>query len=347
MSNQYNKETIDIVILWVDGNDVHWREKKEEYRNQERMNVDSNDVRYRDYGILKYLFRGIEEFAPWVNKVFLVTNGQIPSWLNNSAEQLVLVKHEDFIPEEFLPTFSANPIELALHRIESLSEKFIYFNDDMFLLSPVSPSHFYLNGLPVLNPQIALTVPKTGYDQFAHLMLNNVMLINKHFNARDVIKNNAMNWLSPFRVGFKSAVLNIIPFLLGYYPGFSNPHLPSPFLKTVYGELWNKEKRFINETMKHRFRSNDDITQYLFYDWQLCTKRFVPTKRMKLGHYYEIQDDMTKNKEILEAIRSQKYPVVCLNDKVETINSQQLNYLSKELINAFEEILPRKSTFEK
>ena len=86
--------------------------------------------------------------------------------------------------------------------------------------------------------QLALTVPKVGYDQFAHLMLNNVMLINKHFNARDVIKNNAMNWLSPFRVGFKSAVLNIIPFLLGYYPGFSNPHLPSPFLKMVYGELW-------------------------------------------------------------------------------------------------------------
>ena len=83
--------------------------------------------------IFRYWFRAVERYAPWVNKVFLVTNGKFPDWINPDNPKLVLVKHDDYIPEEYLPTFNSCAIELHLHRIKDLSEHFVYFNDDTML----------------------------------------------------------------------------------------------------------------------------------------------------------------------------------------------------------------------
>ncbi len=346
MTKRAEESPIDFVIPWVDGSDMEWRKLKGKYEGLEKTIIDSSDVRYRDYGLLKYLFRGIEEFTPWVNKVYFITNGQIPSWLNLQSDKLKWIRHEDYISKEYLPTFSANPIELPLHQIDSLSDRFVYFNDDFFLIQPLSESHFFKNGLPVLSPQSSFTVPHDGYDQFAHLMLNNVMLINSHFNARNVIRSNKRNWISPCRVGLKSALHNSVPMCLGYFTGFSNPHLPSPFLKDVYKEVWNEESDLLSETMKHRFRSNDDFTQYLFYDWQLVTKRFVATKRKKLGRYFEIQKEIAGNDKLIDAIVRQTYPVVCINDKMNGMSESQFEEVTELLNKAFESILPRKSSFE-
>ena len=348
MSTYKSDDPIDFVVIWVDGNDQDWQKNKDNYLALEKGTVDGSSKRYRDFGLLKYLFRGFEEFAPWVNKVYLVTNGQIPSWVNLDAEKLVWIKHEDYIANEFLPVFSANPIELPLHRIEGLSEKFVFFNDDFYLISPVDKTQFFSDNLPVLNPQASLTIPKCGYDQFSHLMLNNVMLINKNFNARKVISKNLLNWLSPFRVGLKSSLYNIIPMTLGYFTGFSNPHMPSPFLKSVFKEVWSKEYATINQTMKHRFRSNDDVTQYLFYDWQLATNRFVPAKRSRLGKYFEITNNPNNNDELFDSIKQQKYPVICINDSVDEkkVSDEYISSVEESLIRAFETILPNKSSFE-
>src|SRR5699024_2272679 len=69
-------------------------------------------------------------------------------WLDVNHPKLNIVKHEDFIPEEYLPTFSARPIELNLHRIEGLAEQFVYFNDDMFMLDFLKKDDFFFNGMP-------------------------------------------------------------------------------------------------------------------------------------------------------------------------------------------------------
>ena len=70
-----------------------------------------------------------------------------PSWLNVANEKIVVVKHEDFIPKEYLPTFNSHTIELNLHRIKGLSEYFIYFNDDTFILDKLQEKDFFKNGL--------------------------------------------------------------------------------------------------------------------------------------------------------------------------------------------------------
>ncbi len=91
-----------------------------------RGDEDANaDCRYRDYGLLRYWFRSVERFAPWVNRMFFVTCGQKPEWLDENNPRLRLVNHADYIPAACLPTFQSNTIELNLHRIPDLSERFV------------------------------------------------------------------------------------------------------------------------------------------------------------------------------------------------------------------------------
>lgn len=100
--------------------------------------------RFEDSQELRYSLRSLERYAPWVRHVYLVTNGQIPDWLSLDAGKLTIVTHEEIFPDPSdLPTFSSPAIECHLHRIPGLSKRFLYFNDDVLLDSPVWPDDFY------------------------------------------------------------------------------------------------------------------------------------------------------------------------------------------------------------
>lgn len=144
---------VDFVIPWVDGADVTWYEKKLKYSG--KLSGDENINRYRDWGTLKYWFRGVEKYAPWVNKVYLITDNQTPEWIDLQCSKLQLINHSDFIPSKNLPTFSSHPIELNMHRISALSEHFVYFNDDCFLTKPVEKSLFFKNDVPCDSPVLS------------------------------------------------------------------------------------------------------------------------------------------------------------------------------------------------
>ena len=146
---------IDFVVLWVDDKDEQWREQKRKFSNEDINKITSN--KYRDWDNLKYWFRGIEKFAPWVNQVFFITCNQKPEWLNENHPKLRLINHSDYMDKECLPTFNSNAIELNLWRIKELSEQFVLFNDDFFLLKETKPTDFFEKGLPkivILNTQI-------------------------------------------------------------------------------------------------------------------------------------------------------------------------------------------------
>ena len=124
-------EKIDFVVTWVDMNDPKWKAVFAEYSGKTENEKNSvSDARFRDNGFLKYWFRGVEKFAPWVRKIHFVTCGQKPDWLDENHPKINLVNHSDFIPEQFLPTYNSVVIERYLHKIPDLSEHFVYFNDD-------------------------------------------------------------------------------------------------------------------------------------------------------------------------------------------------------------------------
>lgn len=143
---------IDIVYLWVDGNDPAWRARRHQAARQHdaidlgAMALYGNvEGRFRDNDELRYSLRALERHFPGHGHVYVVTDGQTPSWLKASAD-LTLVDHRDLIPPERLPTFDSAHIESFVHRIPGLSERFFYFNDDVFFGAPVRLDQWFFPG---------------------------------------------------------------------------------------------------------------------------------------------------------------------------------------------------------
>lgn len=327
------KKEIDIVIPWVDGNDPAWEKEKKKY--EDGLEGDKRIIRYRDWEMLPFWFRGIEKFAPWVRKIHFITYGHLPKWLNRKHEKLNIVKHSDYIPSQYLPTFSSHPIELNMHRIKDLSEQFIYFNDDLFLISPVKPEDFFVDGLPKDCALEAIhQFRKGGID---HIVANNLEIINANFDKSKVIKKNYRKWYS---LKYKKGLLKNLYFIpCKNFVGFENPHIAFPFLRSTFEELWEKEYDILDKTCSNKFRSISDVNQWLARYWQLTSGNFIPRK-IGLGKFFVIGKD---DENIEDAILNQKYGMICLSDDDENIN---FDVEKEKICSYFERILPEKSSFE-
>ncbi|XP_037927150.1 N-acetylglucosamine-1-phosphotransferase subunits alpha/beta [Hermetia illucens] len=131
-------EPIDVVYTWVNGSDPEF------IKSIQKFTPDYDQARFDDKNELKYSLRSLEAFAPWVRHVYIVTNGQIPYWLNMACERVTIISHAQIAPENtLLPTFSSSTIETFIHRIPSLSKKFLYLNDDIFLGAPLYPEDLF------------------------------------------------------------------------------------------------------------------------------------------------------------------------------------------------------------
>lgn len=327
---------IDIVIPWVDGSDPEWQREFRKYQSLATGRDDNSEIRYRDWDNLQYLFRGIEKFAPWVRRVHLVTSGQKPRWLNMQAGKLHFVCHEDFIPREWLPTFSVRPIELNLHRIEGLSERFVYFNDDYFLLRPVGPGRFFRDGLPC-DMAILDTLPMGG--SRGHMLMNDMNVVNRHFRKGSVLKSHLGKFLDPRYGGQLLRSAALMPFSV--FPGFRNHHMPQAFLKSTFREVWEAEEALLREVSSHRFRDITDVNQYVFRFWQLMSGRFHPANIARGTCRYNLTDRDADR--LAAAIRAQKSDILVMADS-ESVSD--FDALVTKVNAAFDAILPEKSTFE-
>jgi hypothetical protein len=144
---------IDLVYLWVDGNDPLWRARKRSFtgRGIEGSTETNCKGRWVENGELRYSLRSLDKFAPWIRRVFIVTDGQTPAWLDTSNPRVRVVDHREIMPPEALPCFNSSVIEHYVHRIPGLAEHFLYANDDMFFGAPVEPGFFFTSdGRPIL-----------------------------------------------------------------------------------------------------------------------------------------------------------------------------------------------------
>ena len=331
---------IDFVVLWVDGSDPEWLSEKAKY--QGKTLDDSNSAnRFRDWGLMPFWFRAVEAFAPWVRKIHFVTCGHVPAWLNLDHPKLHHVRHSDYIPEEFLPTFNANTIEMNIHRIPDLAEHFVFFNDDMFLLRPMEECDFFRNGLPcTFGGEVPLQVTgKPGIWQ--HLIVNDLRVINTHFDKRaqrGCFREKYMNRAYRWQDNVRTAVLEKM------YPdcflGFRNLHAPAAFRKQTFEEIWEKESELLRETCLHRFRSNDDVNQWLAVWWQVAGGAFCPYV------VDNVVEDVTSSSidTLCSIVIRRSHDMICVNDPAETFDFPGL---SMKLRSAFEAILPQKCGFER
>lgn len=333
---------IDIVIPWVDGSDPDWQREKQRALTEfdagtGKVNLNN---RYNSWDNLHYLFRAIEMYMPWYNRIFLVTCGQVPEWLNTEHPRLRLVKHEDYIPREYLPTFNSNTIEMNYWRIPDLAENFIVFNDDCFPLRPIEEEFFFQNDSVCDEAIETPIVPVPAGDwriMTRYTRINNLAIINKYFDKREVQAKAMDKW---FFEGYGELLeRNRSMAMWNTFVGFRDPHLPSAVKKSVFQKLWELEPELLNQASANPFRAYNDISWWVVRYWILCTGEFVP--RRTKGKYFDIT--MENYRQVADVVKNQAELMVGLNEHC----TEEEFCIIKEVINgAFQGRLPRKSSYE-
>jgi hypothetical protein len=332
-----DQKDIDIIITWVDNSDPKWLKEYENYSGDIKTNI-----RFQELGTLKYIFRGIEKFLPWIRKIHFVTYGHLPTWLNINHPKLNLVNHKDIFPDSLLlPVFNASAIEMNFHRIKDLSEKFIYFNDDMFVLKELSREYFFTNNLP----NDFYIIESLFHDSiFSHMMHSNMQIINEEIQKNGSFKKEIMKVFSSnynFKSIFKSFILMA---LIKQIPLFKLHHHPQPHLKSNFIEVEQNYPLIIQKTMASRFRDPQNVTQYLFRFWGMIKGKYNPKKHNDA--YYIGVNDIDNFIKTLDSFKQNKKPAfVCFNEE-SAFSIEKYDIYKKLIAEYLDKILPGKSTWE-
>ena len=311
---------IDFVLPWVDGSDKDWQKIKSTYENNKVSVSDgSNNARFRDMDTLKYVLRSIENNCPWYHKIHIITCGQIPSWLDVSHPKINLVTHEElYFKKEHLPIFSSSSIEMNLSNLKEASEKIVYLNDDMIINNPLDKERFFIEGKPVdflthgLLPRNKLFGVLKNIDSWINSLKNNINLINDKHR----IKNLPSKFLFDSSYQFTDKLLNLLlKYFWKKYFWFEHWHHPQPYLKSTLKEVYTAFSKPMLACSSNKFRSNNDLTQYLYRYWHLAKGEFVPRK---------FNDGLINNitsKEVLKNMlkkteTNKQINFVCFNDSV-------------------------------
>ena len=261
---------MDIVITYVDGLDPVWQKDYEQHTSQPVL-----EKRFRDWGTLRYLFRGIEVNMPFIRKVHLVVSheSQVPAWINRSEVHVVL--HSDIIPKEYLPTFNCNPIEMHLHRIEGLDEEYLYFNDDIFPLKECQPTEFFRNGKGVLG----MSYHWLACGMFKHICKNSDTLARRALGLRP-----SLRFLRP-------------------------QHVCTPMLKSECEQLYDLAEKEILASLTTT-RSENNLNQYLFLDYMFLRGKII-NERLSKKHF---SVGVTSAKKLHQFITCPTHKLTCIND---------------------------------
>ena len=332
---------IDFVVTWLNSSDPRWLAEFAKYKDRTTGRTEA--ARFRNWDLFKYWFRAVEAYAPWVNKVFLVTNGKFPDWINENHPKLVLVTHSDYIPEELLPTFNSRTIELYIHQIPGLSEHFVYFNDDSYLNAPITPEYYFREGLPCdCNLETIFNVPTyTKEDKFDIYisMLADMGVINAHFSRFQAVRQSYKRWYG-WHLGMKGIMRSLMMGRHYMFIGFRRWHWEIPFLKSTFEEVWEKEPKLLRDSCT-RFREEATLNIYLFRYWQYASNRFYPV-RFSSGKCWGLDKKNLDN--IIKYMNSTSIKSLCLNDN--SCYTEEYTQMRHEVQLLFLKKHPQKSTYE-
>ncbi len=234
---------IDIVITWVDGNDPKHRAKRNSYLTDSKESV-CDDIagatRYNSVGEIEICVASILRYAPFVRTIFIVTDSQNPELevfveenFPESTTNIKIVDHREIFRgyEAYLPTFNSLSIETMLWRIEGLSERFVYLNDDMFLLGEVTENDWFEGG--------------------------SLVSYGAKFSSRAA---KFLRWVKPKRggrkpFGYKDAMVNAASMVSSSYFRLF-PHAPTAQFRSVLRDYFEAHPEAISHNIKHRVRES-------------------------------------------------------------------------------------------
>lgn len=243
---------IDLVYLWVDGNDPEWLAKHNAcVGKMEAKSATDCKGRYADNDELKYSLRSIEKYAPWIHRIFIVTDNQTPAWLDTSDPKIRIVDHAEIMPAVSRPCFNATVIEHFICDIPGLAEHFLFANDDMFINRPVTPETFFAeDGLPIIR------FNRRPFRKFT-LWYKEKVQGKKLSNYIQIIRNAA----------------ELVERKYGKFYGGKTHHNIDAYLKSDCQHVERMFRKEIEPTLTNHVRSANDIQRNLFAYVALAEKR--------------------------------------------------------------------------
>ncbi|MDR0942457.1 MAG: hypothetical protein LBM19_02490 [Holosporales bacterium] len=282
--------SVDLVVAWVDGGDQEWRKKKLYWLSKNSLPQDINGVskcRFADNDELKYLLRSVELYAPWIRKIFIVTDNQAPKWLNTNHPKIRIVDHKEIIPAKFLPTFNSTVIEAYLPFIPGLSEKFLYANDDTMFNTVLTKEFFYnKDGYPIVRMKYKL--PDPPEDLYAKTLNRVINLVMDKYSVQ---------------------LEKRLPH-----------HNIDAYLKSTFLKCRKEFKKEYEKCAGNRFRTENDISRFLVSCYGIAIGKAVPKVVAPSESLILIPN---WDCEALLAKRSPK--LFCINDNENTTDIERKN----------------------
>ena len=319
---------IDLVYLWVDGNDLVWREKRSRHNVVLGNESHNNEARWRNNDELKYSLRSVEKYAPWINRIFIVTDNQCPAWLDTSNPKIQVIDHSHIFPDDALPVFNSQAIESVIYKIPGLSEHFIQGNDDTLFSAPVYPSDFF-------NTDGTTIVRFSGVRMRDSKSQKGSMYVKTIYRMRDMIheKTGVKIHYKPHH-NFDSYRISDIKECVGLFPG--------EWAATAYS----------------RFRSENDIQRCIVGYYVVATNKGT---MKKVGRYNRLSGVFKKihaffanrfasdsrcipavNADYAKVMGKYNPMMFCLNDSENATDED-----CSRIVDFMETLFPDKSAFEK
>lgn len=293
---------MDAVIAYVDGMEPNWRLQY----NKHIGGFGLIENRFIDRGTLKYVLRGISKHMTFIDKVFLLVSSleQVPDYIN---DKVIIITHNMFIPNEYLPTFNANTIEAFLWNIPDLSEEFIYFNDDMIPVNHMTEEDFFREHNPCLN----FRIEKTNSSEFNSFLFTDNLFASMTGNVH---KQEDYLWTH---------------------------HIMTPYLKSKYFESFYANKDAILHSI-NPIRCHRQFSQHYFSNCLYYQGKYIDYKL----EYLYLNTRMPSKEFIKKMENINNIKALCINDYGDFTDKTTLES-ENILIQELNKILPNKSFYEK
>lgn len=309
---------VDAVITWVDSSDKDWRIKINEHLETKIDWKDKKEsTRYNSINEIEITILSILKFATYIKNIYLITDNQQPirfEMLKEKAQlknvNLELVDHTVIYKgyEKYLPTFNSQCIETMMYRIPGLSEHFVYFNDDFFLVNETKVSDFFVNGFPLLRGD--------------WINFNENIIIKRLFKSKK--KKLGVSHKKAKEKGAK---------LAGFDKNFSFHHTPYPLRKSVFEKYYSKNEAVLILNIKHIFRHVDQhVPQGLINHLEIKNNTCTLTSNLALCYIQTYTSIKVFIKIFKANFREKRVLFMCLQS-LETANKKNLLYILKWLDN--------------
>ncbi|MFN2395767.1 MAG: hypothetical protein ABR597_08780 [Bacteroidales bacterium] len=307
LTDTSERKAIDALIYWVDGSDPKLSEKREYYLNH-AQNINLRAAKptfYASNNEIKYCVLSILKFAPFVRKIFIVTDNQDPGIhadietnFPGRSNSVIIVDHKEIFRgyEKYLPVFNSTSILSMVWRIKNLSEQFVSFNDDIFLIREVKPEDWFVNGRPVLQGEWRIPPYKKMTGNFFKIMINKYLRGNPDYQPK----------LS-FYLRQRNAAL-MLGFKFRYY---FHCHTPHPLNRKVAEKFFSENNELLEKNISYRFRSPDQfLLTSLAYHLEILEGNRNMIK-LNYGYLHPIYSKRRIDKKIKRCINDQNIKTVC------------------------------------